>query len=499
MTGKAPEPPLLFLAGVEKRFGGVYALKGVDFELRRGEIHALVGENGAGKSTLIKILGGIHRPDAGQINVDGSRADVRSVGDADELGIRIIHQELSLAPNLSVAENIYLGREPARFKMVDRRRLFRQAARLVAELGLDEIGEVRNPVGSLSVAHRQLVEIARALSCRARILVLDEPTSSLSEAETASLFKTLKNLRSQGVGIIYISHRLEEVIELSDRITVLRDGESIGTQQTSGIDRDLLVRWMVGRNVADHFHRPERRGGRPALRVQNLANASIKGVSFELHGGEILGIAGLVGSGRSELARAIFGIDGAAGRILAGERALSINRPADALREGIVLVPEDRQAQGLIMGQSVDFNIALPWVRQWITACMPSRRRRARIVDEAVRNFSIRLAHTGQLVESLSGGNQQKALLGRWMHRVPAVLILDEPTRGVDVGAREEIFRIIGSFVQEGMAVLLISSDLSEVIGVSHRVALYRDGGIVKIVRAGQIDAEEALKILTAA
>ena len=492
--------PLLELRGVTKRFGGVTALDAVDFDLRAGEIHALLGENGAGKSTLIKVLGGIHVPETGSIRIDGRATVIRSVAGADRHGIRIIHQELSLAPNLSVAENIYLGREPTWLGLLSRHGMFRAAEDLVRALGLDEIREVRTIVSQLSVAHQQLVEIARALSCRARILVLDEPTSALSEAETEALFATLRRLRTQGVGTIYISHRLEEILRLADRITVLRDGRSIGTQSAAAVSQQELVRWMVGREIADHFRRPRSTGGEPALEVRRLRNRRVHDVSFTVHYGEVLGIAGLVGAGRSELARAIFGIDPIqGGAIRIDGKPLHIAGPRDALRAGIVLVPEDRKLDGLIMSHSMAFNTALPWVADWIRFGIPNLRRRQSIVDRAVAGFGIRLADSEQPVDTLSGGNQQKVLVGRWMEHRPKVLILDEPTRGVDVGAREEMFTIIASLVESGMAVLLISSDLSEVINVSHRIAVYRDGRILQVSPAGDVSLEQVMEQLTGA
>ncbi|MHC4622790.1 MAG: sugar ABC transporter ATP-binding protein [Planctomycetota bacterium] len=494
------EAELLTFHGVTKRFGGVTALDGVDFELRQGEIHALLGENGAGKSTLIKVLGGIHLPDAGTIRIAGEPAHIRNVADANRHGIRIIHQELSLAPNLSIAENIYLGREPQGPGGLRRRKMMEEAESLVIELGLHEIRSVGTVVSELSVAHQQLVEIARALSCEARILVLDEPTSSLSEAETEALFATLRRLRLQGVGIIYISHRLEEVMRLTDRVTVLRDGRSMGTQPAHQLNQRELIRWMVGRDIKDHFHRPAVRAGEAALQVEHLRSARIHGVSFELHYGEVLGLAGLVGSGRTELARALFGIDAVVeGQIRVDGRMVVIRGPGDALEKGIVLVPEDRKQEGLVMFQSVGFNLALPWVSEWIWGCFVDRRRRREIVDRAMRGFSVKAANAEQSIETLSGGNQQKALVARWMERRPKILILDEPTRGVDVGAREEIFTIIGSLVESGMAVLMISSDLSEVLHTSHRVALYREGRILKTVNAGEISEEEIMEQLAGA
>ena len=329
MSGAAP---LLELRGIRKHFGGIAALAGVDFDLRAGEIHALLGENGAGKSTLIKILGGIHAPDHGEIRVRGERVTIGDVADADRLGIRLIHQELSLAPNLSVAENIFLGREPTRYGLLDRRRMFVDAEALRDELGLAEIGNVRAKVGSLSVAQQQLVEIARALSVQARVLILDEPTASLSAGETVALFSKLRALREAGVGIIYISHRLEELARLADRITVLRDGRSVGCQDAAQLELRELIRWMVGRELKDHYQRPPHRPGEVALAVRDLRGPGVHGVSFELRLGEILGLAGLVGAGRTELARVLFGIERmTGGEVLVEGRPFHPHSPGEAL------------------------------------------------------------------------------------------------------------------------------------------------------------------------
>lgn len=494
------QQPLLALHGVSKRFGGVRALDHVDFDLKAGEIHALLGENGAGKSTLIKILGGIYTPDAGSLFLDGQPASIRNVSDANRCGIRLIHQELSLAPNLSIAANLFLGREPTRFGLLDHRRMEAAAEDVAARLGLSELQGVWRQVGTLSVAHRQLVEIARALSGSARILVLDEPTSSLSDAETEALFATLHRLRKQGVGMIYISHRLEEIVRLADRITVLRDGRSIGTQSASGVNQGELVRWMVGREIAEHFPRPRQQPQAVALDARHLTNEAVHDVSLEVRYGEILGIAGLVGSGRSELACALFGIDRLQkGEIYIDGRPVAIRNPRQALDAGLLLVPEDRKQQGLIMEQSSAFNLALPWVARWINGPVVHRRRRREIVDRAIRQFKIRLADAEEPIQSLSGGNQQKALVGRWMEERPKILILDEPTRGVDVGAREEMFRIVGQLVEEGMAIVFISSDLAEVLHMAHRVALYRQGRIQEIVPAESITLEDIMRRLTGA
>jgi len=492
--------PLLVLKGVTKRFDGVTALDNVDFDLNRGEIHALLGQNGAGKSTLIKVLAGIHTPNAGSIYVDGKLVRIRTVADADRCGIRVIHQELSLAPNLSVAENIYLGKEPHSHGWLHRDRMWADAKVLIDELRLTEIGDVRSLVSDLSVAQRQLVEIARALACQSRVLVLDEPTSSLSATETQALFSTLRRLRTQGVGIIYISHRLEEIIQLTDRITVLRNGRTIGTQLTSDVNQRELVNWMVGRDIASYFHRPAFESGDEALEVRDLWNDKVRGVSFKVRYGEILGIAGLVGSGRSELARAVFGIDGLErGEILVDGRPARISCPSDAIDAGIVLVPEDRKKDGLVMVNSAAFNLALPWAAEWNPGVKPDWKRRHEIVSRAIEDFGIVLAHPEQEMSSLSGGNQQKVLVGRWMEHRPKVLILDEPTRGVDVGAREDMLGIVSSLVEQNMAVVLISSDLDEVLNMSHQIAVYRDGRILCVVPAESITMDELLQQLTGA
>ena len=493
-----PADYLLALRGIRKRFGGVVALDGVDFELRGGEIHALLGENGAGKSTLINILGGIHRPDEGDIRVAGEPVRIGNVSDADRLGIRLIHQELALAPNLSIAENLFLGREPTRFGLLDRRRLVADAVRLRDELGVPELGDVRTRVGELNVARRQLVEIARALAGHVRILILDEPTASLSETESEALFGKLRRLRSQGVGIIYISHRLEEISRLADRVTVLRDGRSIGTQRAADLDMPQLITWMVGRELKEHYPRPPHLPGEVALSVRGLRGPGVNDVSFELHAGEVLGLAGLVGAGRTELARVLGGlVPATGGEILIGGRPVRMRSPAAARAAGIALVPEDRKRDGLVMTQSLGFNLALPWTRLWARGCMPDHRQRDAIVARAMQGFSIRASSAAAPIGTLSGGNQQKVVVGKWMEQPPRILILDEPTRGVDVGAREEIFELIGRLVARRMAVLLISSDLPEVMNLAHRLALYRDGRIVCQGAAADFTPEQVMAELT--
>jgi ABC-type sugar transport system ATPase subunit len=496
----APDLPdaLLVLHGIRKRFGGVTALDGVDFALRAGEIHALIGENGAGKSTLIKILGGIHQPDEGEIRVDGQVVEIKDVSDAGRLGIRLIHQEFALAPNLSIAENLFLGREQKRFGLLDRRKVTTEAERLRDELEIPELGDVRETVGSLHVARRQLVEIARALAFNVRILVLDEPTASLSESETEALFRKLHRLRAQGVGIIYISHRLEEISRLADRITVIRDGHTVGTQLARELDMGEVIRWMVGRELKYHYPRPPQGTGEIVLSVRRLRAPGVHDVSFYLREGEVLGLAGLVGAGRTELVHVLGGmVPAIGGEILIDGRQVSIGSPSDARSAGIAVVPEDRERHGLVTSQSVGFNLALPWTRLWARGITPDRRQREKIIARGMRDFGIKAGSPDAGIRSLSGGNQQKVVVAKWMEQPPKVLILDEPTRGVDVGAREEIFAFIGTLVSRGMAVLLISSDLPEVMNLSHRLALYRDGRILRVGASNDLSPEEVMAELT--
>lgn len=494
----ASAAPLLRLQGITRRFGNVTALDDVSFAVEAGEIHTLLGENGAGKSTLIKILGGIYQPDAGEIWSGEKQVQLRQVTDADQLKIRLIHQELSLAPNLTVAENIFLGREPVRFGLLQRREMNRQAEALLTRLGLTEIRDVTAVVSQLSTAQQQLVEIARALSQAARVLILDEPTSSLSETEVEALFTTLRQLKSQGVGIIYISHRMEEITRLSDRITVLRDGKTVGTAKTGEIEPTTLIEWMVGRDIKEHFPRPPYEPGEIALKVTGLSSACVHDVSFEVRYGEVLGLSGLVGAGRTELARALFGVD----RILAGTisingKTVQINSPRDALRQGLVLVPEDRKHQGLITGQSVSFNITLPWLKKWIHGLRFDNQSRNEIVARTIESFGVRLSDPDQPIGDLSGGNQQKVLVGRWMEEPPQILILDEPTRGIDVGAREDLYRLIGELVRQGMALILISSDLDEVLNISHQVGTFQAGRLTGIYPAEKVTAAQIMQKLT--
>jgi ribose transport system ATP-binding protein len=415
---------------------------------------------------------------------------------AMKAGIATIYQELDLVDELSVAENLYIGQEPRRGMFVRRGEMRRGAGRVLARLGHPEI-PVTAEVGGLPAAAKQIVSMGRALSREAGLMIMDEPSAVLAQDEVHNLFRVIRDLTAQGIAVIYISHRLEEIRRLADRITVLRDGRNVGTRDAQSVDPNELIRLMVGRDVASTPRRPDRNPGPVVLSVEDLRNDQVRGVSFELRAGEVLGLAGLVGSGRTELARALCGADPIhSGTIRVDGRPIAPRSPGEARAAGIVLVPEDRKGQGLVMTGSVAYNLALPWTRDWIRDIRVDRRRRAAIVERAVNLFGIKTDHPERSVGSLSGGNQQKVVVARWMEHSPKVLILDEPTRGVDIKARGEMYAILRDLVARGIAVLLISSDLPEVIGLSHRLALYRDGHILREVPADQADPVEVMAAL---
>ncbi len=485
MVSQDGEPsPLLEMRGVSKTFPGVKALDDVQLRAWGGEVLALMGENGAGKSTLMKILSGAYQPDAGaQVLIDGTPVAITDPIAAKRLGISIIYQELSLAPNLTVAENVFLGIEPSRGGQVDR-----AAMRAGCQAVLDRLGTPFTPdtrVGSLSIAEQQLVEIARALLAKSRILVLDEPTTALSSRETDRLFALVRQLRADGIALIYISHRMAEVYELADRVSVLRDGTYVGTLARNEISAEALVKMMVGRDLSSFYtktHDPHGSRGPVLLEVHGITDGGrrVKPCSLVLHVGEVLGIAGLVGSGRTELARLIYGADPkAGGEIFLDGQKISISAPEDALDVGLAYLTEDRKALGLFLDLSCGTNINLGVIgRDAGTFGVLNRtawRRRAAAAFEALR---VRAASPEVLVGSLSGGNQQKVLLSRWLEIGPKVLILDEPTRGVDIGAKSEIYRIIDDLAKRNIGVIVISSELPEIIGICDRVLVMREGKI---------------------
>ncbi len=474
-----PTPNLLEMRGISKRFPGVLALNQVDFSVRRGEIHALIGENGAGKSTLIKILAGAYQADAGDMWLDGRPVLQHSPAAMQRLGISVIYQELNLVPYLSVGRNIFMGHEPKIAPgVIDFKAMHQRSRELLALLGVTLPTD--QPVADLGIAARQLVEVAKALSYRVRLLIMDEPTAPLSEQEIATLFEVVRRLREQGVTVIYISHRLEEVFKLADRVTVLRDGQVVGTHAVQDVSKDDLVRMMVGRDIKDQFPKAQVEPGEVVLRVSGLPGPAGNTAELTVRAGEIVALAGLMGSGRSELVRQIFGADPLhQGRIEVKGRAVPIRSTRQAIRAGIGMVPEDRKTQGLVLERPVSDNISLPVLGELSFASVVRRGAVAALVGRLMRALDIRAQDMGQVVRTLSGGNQQKVVLAKWLASESQVLILDEPTRGVDVGARAEIYGVIGELVQQGKAILLISSDLPEVLGLCDRVIVVYGGRLV--------------------
>jgi len=479
---QAMTEPVLEAVHIHKRFPGVHALDDVSFAVAPGEVHALVGENGAGKSTLMKILAGAVQPDEGEIRMDGQSVTFTGPRDGQERGIGIIYQELNLVDALSVAENVFLGDLPRRPRMhwrTDRPELRRRTAELLARVGSHVSPET--PVRILSVAQKQMVEIARALARNVRVLILDEPTSSLTAQETATLFGIIAGLRKRGVGIVYISHRLEEVFAIAQRVTVFRDGKLVGTLPVAEATEDGLVRMMVGRDLSHLFVRARETEGPVRLDVRGLRRVGVlEDVSFSVRTGEVVGLAGLVGAGRTELARCIFGADRSdGGEILLDGEPVTIHSPRDAVRLGIGLVPEDRKLQALILRMAVRENISLPVLDRLGSPIFPSRKQERELVDGFIDGLRIRTPSMEQRVGALSGGNQQKVVLARWLATEPKILILDEPTRGIDVGAKAEVHALIARLAEQGVAILMISSELPEILGMSHRVLVMREGRIV--------------------
>jgi ribose transport system ATP-binding protein len=489
--------PLVRMTGIAKAFSGVAVLEDVSFEVEAGETHALLGGNGAGKSTLMKILEGVYTLDRGTIEIDGEPVELRSPQAARRHGVAMIFQEFSLVPTLTVAQNIYLTREPrTRGGLLDDRALERQAGELLAELGVDI--DPRTEVRRLGAASMQLVEIAKALSQDARVLIMDEPTASLARSEVEALFRIIDRLKERGIAIIYITHRLEEVMAVADRVTVLRDGRLVGTRPTSELDVEALIEFIVGSSVGQALDRGERsvdRSGTPLLSLRAVSTSTgLDGIDLDLYAGEILGIAGLMGSGRSELARAAFGIDAlTAGEIhLRGER-VRIRRPADAIERGIVLVPEDRRTQGLVLGHSVERNLTLALLRRLSRGGLLDDGEGAAIAERYAARLGIRARSLDTPVRRLSGGNQQKVVLAKWLATEPDVLILDEPTVGVDINTRSEIADLVRSLADQGKAVLVISSELAEVLALADRILVLRDGRIDRSVGRADVADEPEL------
>jgi len=475
--------PVLEARGIDKRFPGVHALDAVSLTVYPGEVLALLGENGAGKSTLMKILAGALQPDAGEILIEGQPVAITSPRQAQDLGIGIIYQELSLVDSLSVGENIFLGNLPHRSGMawrVDWPEVWRRTEGLLARVGCHHV-RPRTPLRRLSVAQKQMVEIARALARNVRVLILDEPTSSLTEQESATLFGIIGGLRERGVGIVYISHRLEEVFRVAQRVTVFRDGGLVGTLPVVDASQDGLVRMMVGRDLSQLFAQARPAAGPVRLEVRGLVRRGVlHGIDFAVRGGEVVGLAGLVGAGRTELARCLFGADPYdAGEVLIDGQPARIRSPREAVRRGLGLVPEDRKLQALILRMAVRENITLPVLDRFGSPIFPSRARERALAGGFIESMRIRTPSAEQRVGALSGGNQQKVVIARWLATNPKVLILDEPTRGIDVGAKAEVHALIARLAEDGVAILMISSELPEILGMSHRVLVMREGRIV--------------------
>jgi rhamnose transport system ATP-binding protein len=485
-------PTVLEVEGLEKSFPGVRALAGVRFDVRAGEVHALLGENGAGKSTLIKIVSGVYRPDVGEIRIDGREARFAGPQEAQATGIATVYQELLLFPDLTVAENVFLGHAPrTRWGGIDWRAMRARAAEILASLEVHEL-DVTAPVSALSVANRQRVEIAKALSLNARVLILDEPTAALPEADALRLFAIVRNLRARGVGVVYISHRMAEIFALADRVTVLRDGARVATKPVSATSEPELIAMMVGRAIEQLFPKVAARVGEPVLEVRDLvAPPVVRGVSLSVRAGEIVGLAGLIGSGRSELAQAVFGIlPIASGEIRLGGRTVRVASPGDAKRHGVAYVPEDRATQGVIRPMSLRHNVSLAVLRRIARRWLVDRGAEEELAVDAIARFAIRARGPEQIVGKLSGGNQQKVVLGKWLATRPKLLIMDEPTRGIDVGAKAEIHRLMGELAAQGLAVLMISSELPEVLGMSDRILVMREGRIAAEFARGEADQE---------
>ena len=473
------EPVLLQVKGVHKQFPGVYALNNVSLELRAGEVHALLGENGAGKSTLINVLGGVYPADAGEVFIDGKKVDIKGVSDSQEKGIAIIHQELVLVPHMTIAENIFLGREPKTAAgTVNKGKMNRDAQELIESVGLGM--KVSTQVRRLSVAQQQMVEIAKALSLNARILIMDEPTSSLTAKEVDILFQTIRRLKANGVGIIYVSHRMAELFEITDRVTVMRDGGYIDTKTTKDTDIDELVYLMVGRDLEHYYTRHRAVQDEIVLDVRHMKFRNVlRDVSFTLRKGEILGFAGLVGAGRSELMQSMLGLSGLdSGQVFIDGRDVGRLNYTKSQSLGMVMVPENRKVQGLILKNTVGFNITLAVLRQFMKAGFVNRRSERDIIRNGIDSLRIKTPSDRQKVGNLSGGNQQKVVIGKWLASNPRILILDEPTRGVDVGAKADIYAMMDELAMRGISIIMISSELNEIINMCDRVLVMSNGVI---------------------
>ena len=480
------EQVLLKMKNIHKRFPGVYALKNVDYELRSGEVHALLGENGAGKSTLIKVLGGIYIADEGEIFIEGKKVELKGVKDAQKNGISIIHQELVLVPHMTVAENIFLGREAGSGILADRAKMTKDAQALLDAYDMEN--RCQSACKRSDNCPAADGRDCKAISYNSKILVMDEPTSSISDKEVAGLFDIMRTLTAKGVGIVYISHKMSELEEICDRVTVMRDGEYVGTRVVKETTKDDLIAMMVGRELTNYYTRDYGTPGEELLRCEHISDGNmVKDVSFNIHSGEIVGFAGLVGAGRSETMKAIFGLTpGYKGDIYIRGKKTEIHSPVEAMKHGIALVPEDRKKEGLYKVQSVRFNSTIEVLGQFIKGVFVDNKKEREITQKYIDMMSTKTPTQEQVIGNLSGGNQQKVIIGRWLATAPDILILDEPTRGVDVGAKSEIYAIMNELVKTGISIIMISSELPEIINMSDRIYVMAEGRV-----AGSISHEE--------
>nr|WP_283243029.1 sugar ABC transporter ATP-binding protein [Jingyaoa shaoxingensis] len=483
------------MKGISKSFPGVKALQNVNLQLKAGEVHALLGENGAGKSTLIKVLGGIYHAEEGEIFIDGQKTEINDVVAARHAGVSIVHQELVLVPYMTVAENIFLGREPGTKMNVDRVKMSRDAQELLDAYEMNINADTL--VEKLTIAQQQMVEIVKAISFNSKILVMDEPTSSISDKEVGFLFETMRTLTKKGVGIIYISHKMSELEEICDRVTVMRDGQTVGTRVVKETNKDALIALMVGRELTNYYTRDFLEPGEVILKCDHISDGKMaKDASFELHKGEIIGFAGLVGAGRSETMKAIFGLaDHMTGDVYVKGKKVNIKSPVDALKYGIALVPESRKEEGLYKVQSVRFNSTIEVLGQFIKNLHVDGKKEEEITQKYIDMMATKTPSQEQVIGNLSGGNQQKVMIGRWLATHPEILILDEPTRGVDVGAKAEIYSIMNDLVKEGMSIIMISSELPEIINMSDRVYVMNEGRVTGCLNHEEAEQEAIMQL----
>ena len=491
------EEKILTVKNLSKSFPGVRALNKVKLEIRKGEIHALVGENGAGKSTLIKCLTGIYQRDEGEVSFEGKKTKLESFEEAKALGIAVIHQELSIVPHMTVAENIFLGRFPLRKNsfLIDEKEMVNKASDLLKRFDLNYVQPDKR-VRTLSVGQQQMVEICRALALNAKLLIMDESTASLASKETELLLKIMRNLKEKGVSILFVSHKLEEIYRICDRITVFRDGEFIGTKKTNDLPYNELITMMVGREITEIYPKRKTKPGDIIFQAKNINAASVHSVSFDLRKGEILGFYGLVGSGRSETIRALLGIDrNKKEAVRLNNETIQLNSPVDAIRYGIVLAPEDRKKEGLILKQSVEFNITITILKKIINGIRFRKTINDQIVSDICARLRVKTPSIQEKTRLLSGGNQQKVVLAKWMVTDPKILILDEPTRGIDIGAKHEIYNLMFDIANNGVSIIFISSEMGEILNLSDRVNIMRGGRLVGSLEKENITDQNIMKL----